>query len=109
MAKTFTIVGQRVLVKPDPLEKMSKGGILVALNEKAERQATQSGVVVQVGELAYKDFPDGKPWCKVGDRIIYARHAGKFIADPETGEYDAYYMIKDEDVQGILTDDDRSS
>lgn len=99
------IKGQRVLVKPDALEKEVEaipGFTIVRPGdlEKAERNATDKGTVVQVSEIAFKDIGDGTPWCKPGDRIIYAKHSGKWIKDPETNE--EFYAIRDEDVQAII-------
>lgn len=106
MTKAVTIVGHRVLVNPDPVEKKSEGGIVLPgeWDERRHREATHSGVVLQVGNLAFKDLGNGEPWCKVGDRIIYARHAGKFIKNPNDSK-EEWYMINDEDVQGILTEE----
>lgn len=56
-----------------------------------ERAAVDQGVVLTIGSTAFS----GTPWCKVGDKIAYARHAGKFIKDPDT----------DEDVLAINDDD----
>ena len=97
------IVGQRVLVKPDPIEEKTSSGLLIARPqdvERAERAATEKGVVVQVSSIAFQDIGDGTPWCAEGDYIIYAKHSGKDIKDPDTGE--RYYMIRDEDVQGVI-------
>ena len=96
------IVGQRVLVRPDSLEE-KRGEIVIvrpAELEKAERAATQSGIVVQVGEIAYQDIGAGIKWCKEGDYIIYAKHSGKFVKDPDTNE--ELFMIRDEDVQAVI-------
>jgi len=87
-------------VKPDPVEREYKG-IIIAIDEKAERAATGSGVVVQIGPACW---PDQEPWCKVGDHIIFARHSGKFHKDVDTGE--DYVMINDEDVQIVIIEED---
>jgi co-chaperonin GroES (HSP10) len=69
--------------------------------EKREEAGTQIGTVIQVGPTAFRAFdgsdPNWKPWCKPGDRIIFARYAGKFVDDPETKE--RFFVINDEDVQ----------
>lgn len=97
------IVGQRVLVRPEPLEE-KRGDIIIARPqelERAERAATQKGTVLQLGDLAFKDIGDGLPWCAAGDVIIYARHSGKFLIDPDTAE--ELFLIRDEDVQAVVT------
>jgi co-chaperonin GroES (HSP10) len=102
------VVGQRILVKPDNLEheaKLGDSGVTIQIVrpgdlEKAERNATDIGTVVQLSEIAYLDIADGTKWCEVGDRIIYAKHSGKWITDPDTQE--EFYAIRDEDVQAVI-------
>lgn len=105
------VVGHRVLVKPDPVKEqvdvpdsLKVGGFEVvkpADLERREEAGTQIGTVIQVGPTAFRAF-DGndsrwQPWCKPGDRIIFARYAGKFVEDPVTKE--KFFVINDEDVQ----------
>ncbi len=94
------VVGHRLMVKPDPVETKTESGIFLAKDEKAYREATMSGEVVGMGENAFYGFADNKPWCALGDHIVYARHSGKFVTDPETQE--EYYVINDEDVQVVI-------
>lgn len=105
------VVGHRLMIDPDPVELEHKiaGGpsIILAKDERLYREATGSGTVVQIGPTAFVGFADSSPWCAVGDRIIYARHAGKFVEDPEeidpkTKRPKEYYIINDEDVQVII-------
>lgn len=82
------ICGTRVLVKPYKLEEVDevykavkRAGLAIPdLDEKRrEEAALDKGVVVQVGTLAWFDWGDGAPWAKVGDKVIWARHAGKVV------------------------------
>lgn len=99
-------VGFRILVKPDPIEEVSKGGILIASDEKLERGAQVSGVVVDVGPEAYRafnkaaGFEDYRPWVSIGDHIYYAKYSGKRIIDKESGE--EFLFLNDEDVAGLV-------
>lgn len=62
-------------------------------NEHTRAQASvDQGIVLTVGKTAF----NGEPWCQVGDYIAYARHAGKWVKDPETDEN--ILAINDEDV-----------
>ena len=93
---SLEIVGHRLLIKPDPVkeqvdvpEGLKVGGFEVvkpADLERREEAATQIGTVIQVGPTAFRAFdgndPNWKPWCKPGDRVIFARYAGKFVEDP---------------------------
>lgn len=108
---SLEIVGHRLLVKPDAVAEqlevpsgLKEGGFKVvkpADLERREEAGTQIGTVLQVGPTAFRAFdsndPNWKPWCAAGDRIIFARYAGKFVEDPDTKE--KFFVINDEDVQ----------
>lgn len=85
--------GYRVLVKADEIETVSRGGIVIVQDEKLEKAAQQTGIVVGVGHTCWYDED---PWCKVGDRILFAKYAGRLIVDPDTGE--DYMVMNDKDV-----------
>lgn len=96
--------GHRILVKPQKLEEVDdayasarKLGIqIVDGNQKRlEQLAVDKGTVLAIGATAFKDF-GGEAWCEVGDTIVYARHGGKLIKDPETNE--EVLLLNDEDV-----------
>lgn len=100
--------GHRVLILPDPIEKTSKGGIVIAtdVQEGLERRQTQTGTVVAVGEQAFKAFCSeqradgttkwGEPWVKVGDRVAHVRWAGRVVKDPVTEV--EYTVMNDSDI-----------
>jgi len=104
------VPGHRVLVKPDSVEKVSPGGIVIARpgqGDKLEYMGTDRGTVVQVGPMCWRNFdyqsPDWKPWCKEGDRVIFARYSGKTIKHPETEEQ--FFIMNDEDIQVVLEEE----
>lgn len=105
-------VGHRILVKPDPVETKTAAGIILAVNEKQERAGSQKGTVLEVGPMAWKNEFMGfgqegwAPWVKAGDRIFFARYAGKMIKtsdDPQDQEY--YIVLNDEDVQALIEEE----
>lgn len=106
-------IGTRIIIKPDPIEKKSKGGIILNVDNRRESAATQKGTVVDIGPMAWKTTwlgfgtPDWQPWCKVGDRVWFARYVGKMIPvdenDPTNEEF--YMILNDEDVQAIIEDE----
>jgi hypothetical protein len=76
-----------------------------------------AGVIVELGSQCWSahaasllDLPEGlrdlEPWCKVGDTVLYSRHAGKFVRDPlvpvEDQEGAELYVINDDDVIAVL-------
>lgn len=97
--------GHRVLVQPDslhdfdPVFKSAKStGIVIAQpTERKEATGVDTGIVVQVGPSAFHGFGDSTPWCKVGDKISYVRHGGKFVCNPDNKEQ-SWLVINDEDV-----------
>lgn len=98
----------RILVKPNKLEEEDKsyksaigaGIIIPELDQrKREQAAVDRGIVVQVGDTAFTDFGAVSP-VKAGDYIAYAKHAGKYVRDPETEE--DFLILNDEDIVCIL-------
>lgn len=98
----------RILVTADRLEEKDEtfkragaaGIIIPNLDERAREQAAiDTGIVVAVGETAFRDF--GATPVKVGDYIVYAKYGGKAIVDPFTNE--KYVALNDEDVIALFT------
>lgn len=110
MTLKVAAVGHRVIVRPDPVTKTSKGGILLAVDERREQNMAQKGTVVAVGEMAWKNTLYGygiegwKPWCQVGDRVFFARYAGKSFRDEDHPD-DIYIIMNDEDIQCLITEE----
>ena len=107
MSDQLTIVpkGYRVLVKRDPIEETSAGGIVLVEDKRVAQAATTSGTVVAIGDLAWKGFKEGEgtPWASVGDRVYFAQYAGANITDPVTEE--KYVIMNDDDIIAVLKED----
>ena len=94
-------LGPRVIVLPDPVEEISKGGIFLALDERKEKAGTSTGTIVGIGPSAWLDPAlGGEPWCEIGDRIVYAKYSGKFVTDPDDEK--EYVVINDDAVQARI-------
>jgi len=94
--------GWRVLIKPQEVKKVSKGGIILTTeaSESREQMGNTTGIVVAMGDQCYADEP--APWCNVGDKVIFAKYAGLLY----TGKDGAHYrMINDKDITGTLDAD----
>jgi co-chaperonin GroES (HSP10) len=94
--------GHRVLILADKIDKM-KGSIILP-SEYRNRMDMENifGTVVALGMTAFKAFDDGVPWCKVGDRVAFAKYGGFIIEDPETKE--VFRLLNDEDIVAIVID-----
>lgn len=95
----INVVGPRVLVLPTTVENKTKSGIILSTDNENERErmAATTGTVQAVGEDAYWDKKS--PWCKVGDKITFAKYAGTLYKGRGGVEY---RIIKDEDVTSVL-------
>ena len=103
MTTNLCPTGHHVLIKPDEIEKVSEGGIVLetAFNsdrQQREKAATTTGTIVAIGETAWLDFADGKPWAQIGDRVYFTRHVSKSIKDGD----EEYFLMTDENVLCVI-------
>lgn len=98
---TWMPVSHRILIKPDPVKEKSKGGIIIATNERLEMNAQQKGVILSIGEDAWSAFNTKRPFAglQVGDRVAYAKYSGKWLDD-------GVLAINDEDIVAKEIPDD---
>ena len=96
--------GYRILVDPEEIEKVTAGGIVLVQDERLEASGQQFGVVVGIGSTCWTDGEGNprEPWCSVGDKILFAKHAGRFVYDPETKK--EYQIMLDTDVLAVVTE-----
>ncbi len=93
--------GYYVIVLPDVVEEKSQGGIILAKETlDSNKYATIHGTIVDIGPIAWHGFGDGRPWASIGDRVIYARYAGKRLEDPDNPELE-YVLMCDNDILAI--------
>lgn len=67
----------KLLIEPIRLKPKTKGGIILPDKSRTDIETfTNIGKVLIIGDTAYKDARfEGKPWCKVGDYIVFSRHS----------------------------------
>lgn len=96
-------IGYRLLVALPEVEEKTKGGIIITDKvREAEKVASVVGLVVSMGDLAYKDeskFPTG-PWCKEGDYVIFRSYSGTRI---KVGSQE-FRLINDDTVEAVVDD-----
>lgn len=102
--------GHRVLVKQDPLyeqysvyKRAREAGLALAGEDpKREQLGVDRGTVMAIGPTAFRDF-GGEAWCRVGDRVAFAKHTGKaFAQETEDGETEYWIVFNDEDIIAVL-------
>jgi co-chaperonin GroES (HSP10) len=89
----------RLLVKPDTVETVTNSGIVLAINEKREQAAAEQGVVISKGETCFADYGGRTDTVVVGDRVLYAKYAGKEVTDLDGTKY---ILVNDEDIVGVI-------
>jgi len=95
----------------DDIKRKTASGIEIAYgsDERLEIGARMTGTVAFVGEQCWYDFPDwpNKPWCKIGDKVVWAKYAGKVTIDPYTGQ--EYIVLNDIDLVVCFWDENDNS
>ena len=92
--------GYRVLVKPDPLEETTKGGIVIPATHREDHDRAQTtGRVVALGEFAFREWP--RKWASVGDRVLFSKYGGVHLTGVD-GQL--YRMLNDEQIVATVRD-----
>lgn len=89
-------LGDRVVVKPLPMEERTKGGIVLPDTAK---EKPQKGEVVAVGPGRLLDNGqrvaiDLKP----GDRVLYSKYAGNEVKLDD----EEYLILRESDILGVI-------
>jgi len=92
-------LGDRILVKPQVSEEVTKSGIV--LPDSVEKEKKEQGEVVAIGD----GEKISKLNLKVGDKVLFGKYAGDEVEmDLPTGQAGKvnYKFLKDEDILGIV-------
>jgi len=78
--------GERILIKPEEVEKTSEGGIIL-IDEYTDKQgmAQVFGTLVAAGVDAWTDYE--KPFAAVGDRVLFAKYGGLQVVGKDGVSY----------------------
>lgn len=96
----ITPLDLRILVKPDPVEEVSKGGIILAdATKDREKYAGTKATLIALGDNAFKEWGDHAAKPKPGDRVHYAQYSGARIKG-EDGE--DYVIMNDADLTSLV-------
>lgn len=90
-------LAHRVILKPY-IQKESKGGILIARDERSQAVNTDKGEILMIGPKAVFGLEN----MKVGDKVLYAKWGAKLLKDEDSGEF--YILCNDEDILVGYTD-----
>ena len=93
--------GHRVLIKPLEVETKTASGIILSTIGQNEREqmSNTTGEVIEVGQDCW---PNTKPWCKVGDRVVFAKYSGLLYLGKDGL---MYRIINDDNIVATLDGD----
>jgi len=89
-------LGDRVVVKPLPMEERTKGGIV---RPDTAKEKPQKGEVVAVGPGRLLD--NGQRVAidlKAGDKVLYSKYAGNEVKIDDV----EYLILRESDILGII-------
>ena len=95
----MTPLEYKVLVKLDPVEEKTSGGIIL-LDERKERDqmAATAGTLIAVGGNAFEDWKGRKP--VEGERVLISKYAGQ---TPKAGDTESLYRFcQDKDIIAVI-------
>jgi len=99
---TVLVIPEKVEDVDDVVKRARAAGIEVQL-DKREQKAVEYATVVQVGPTAFKDYGRENDIIKEGDKVVFAKYAGKPIKHKDT----EYLILNDEDVIAIVNEEDK--
>ena len=96
-------VDLRILVKPDAVEEVTKGGIIRpdVVKDKAKYAATKA-TFIQAGENAFLEWGSDARKPKPGDRVLFAQYSG---AREKGADGEDYVLMNDKDLLAVIEAD----
>lgn len=94
----------RVLVKPDPVEEVTNGGIILIQAEvEKQKYATVKATLVAVGVNAWTEARSHSAFTapEPGDRVLIAKYGGVALKGDDGAEY---RILNDEDITALLVE-----
>ena len=91
----FRATGHRLLLLPDPVEEVTKSGIV--LSAKVVQQDEARCVIATVIEIGCDAWSDkSTDFCKVGDKVLIGEYVGKLHTSSLDGK--RYRFVNDLDI-----------
>lgn len=85
----------KVLVRPDPVEEKTKGGIILAdVTKERDKYATTRGALIAKGPNAFAEWGEAAAF-GLGSRVVFAQYAGLRVKGDDGEDY---LVMNDEDL-----------
>lgn len=93
-----------VLIKMDPVEEKTKGGIiLIEETREREGQAQSTGRLAAIGPLAFVYDMENDTIPQIGERVAFPKYGGLLRKGKDGFEY---RLLKDGDLTAIIAEDE---
>ena len=109
MLRNYRPLRDKIVVLVDIGEQVSKGGIIMSLAAQEESLAREEGEVLALGKACFYDTEPED--IKVGDRIAFAKYAGKVLETRSDGkqvrtmrDIDILCIIEEQVVEEVVHD-----
>lgn len=90
----------KILIKPDPIDEMTAGGIFKPQqSHEMEQWAQVKGTLVAFGSRAFEDWKADRKALEPGTRVYYRKYEGIVITGADGEEY---RLCADKDVGGVV-------
>lgn len=106
--------GNKVIVRPDTVEEITAGGIVIPDSVQDSRQtAATRGEIVALGpeaDVSFSEDMDGitKRNAKPGDRCVFAKYGGSSIKfKGPGGKWQEHRVLIDENIICFIDDDEK--
>lgn len=87
-----------MLILPEQVEEVSAGGIVLPeITQEREAMAQMYGTVIALGSHCFSGEPE--PWCKVGDKVVFAIYAGQIF---KGNDGKRYRLIRDKEIVAVV-------
>lgn len=101
-------IGWKMLVRLDLEIEKTKGGIIIPDIAKDDSlHLAVTGTVVAMGPQCFtREDMGGKPWCKLGDIIMFEKYSGRRFKVQEKGGKRELRILNDDDFEAIVNNSD---
>ncbi len=88
----FGPMGTNIMVLPDGVNDRTKGGIFIPDDKRSQMaMAAESGIVVAMGQEAFRFASDGSLWRgdkpTIGSHVYFERYAGQVLSGRDGKQY----------------------
>ena len=97
MATKIKPLGDRVVVKPEPADERTAGGLYIP---ESAKEKPQRGTVVSVGNGRVENGTRIDMTVEEGEKILYGKYAGTEI----TLDDEDYLIMRESDILGVVQD-----